>query len=84
MTDALYKRKTPPKEFVMAFIFGKDESPEWFIESNRISIPQRLIYENGKTISFVPGNYICRNLNGNIWVEKSETFLDKFKLISVE
>ena len=47
MTDALYKRKTPPKEFIMAFIFGKDESPEWFIESNRISIPQRLIYENG-------------------------------------
>lgn len=81
MTDALYKRKTSPKEFVMAFIFGKDESPEWFIESNRISIPQRLIYENGKTISFVPGDYICRNLNGNIWVEEKRKFLKNYKLI---
>lgn len=81
MTDKLYKRKLPPKEFVMAFIFGKDEAPEWFVDCKRVCIPQRLIYKDGKTFSFAPGDYICRNLDGNIWVEKSETFLDKFKLV---
>lgn len=47
-TDKLYKRKTPPKEFIEAFIFGKDEAPEWFTRNNRVFIPQRLIYEQGK------------------------------------
>ena len=81
MTDALYKRKTSPKEFVMAFIFGKDESPEWFIKSNKIVIPQRLICDGGKTIAFSPGDYICRNLDGNIWVEEKRKFLKNYKLI---
>lgn len=80
MTESLYKRIENPKEYVMAFVFGEG-SPEWFEKSNRISIFQRLIYEDGKTMSFLPGDYVCRNLEGNIWVENKEDFLNKFRLI---
>lgn len=80
MSDKIYKRKARPKIYVQAFIFGYDETPEWFTNCKRVCIPQRLIYEDGKTISFTPGNYICRNLDGN-WVEEKEGFLDRYLLI---
>lgn len=81
MSDKVYKRKSRPKIYVQAFIFGYDETPEWFTNCKRVCIPQRLIYENGKTLSFAPGNYICRNLDGNLWVEEKEGFLDRYLLI---
>ena len=81
MSDKIYKRKARPKIYVQAFIFGYDETPEWFTNCRRVCIPQRLIYENGKTLSFAPGNYICRNLDGNLCVEEKEGFLDKYLLI---
>lgn len=81
MSDKIYKRKARPKIYVQAFIFGYDETPEWFTNCKGVCIPQRLIYEDGKTISFTPGNYICRNLDGNLWVEEKEGFLNRYLLI---
>lgn len=45
MSDKVYKRKARPKIYVQAFIFGYDETPEWFTNCKRVCIPQRLIYE---------------------------------------
>lgn len=72
MSDKVYKRKARPKIYVQAFIFGYDETPEWFTNCKRVCIPQRLIYENGKTLSFAPGNYICRNLDGTMRFSKGD------------
>lgn len=77
MSDKVYKRKARPKIYVQAFIFGYDETPEWFTNCKRVCIPQRLIYENGKTISFAPG-YLVDGQKLKTFIKIPENFKERF------